>query len=82
MFDPLSLEARCRPGADYKNKRNIQKPLFVIPVMAAVAARKKVVSIGDFSPSLGLQCSYRTEPNELDEQKYLKEFNQTTSCAH
>ena len=24
----------------------------------------------------------RAEPNELDEQKYLKEFNQTTSCAH
>ena len=79
--------------------------MLLVPVMAAVAVRKKVVSIGHFSPSFYLQSlqfflfirlnqellyesialkirKNRTEPNELDELKYSKSLNQTTSYAH
>ena len=62
--------------------------------MAAIAVRKKVVSIGKFSPSFCLQSlqfyvlialkskKNRTEPNEVDELKYSKSLTQMTSHAH
>ena len=62
--------------------------------MAAIAVRKKVVSIGKFSPSFFLQSlqfyvlialkskKNRTEPNEVDELKYSKSLTQMTSYAH
>ena len=73
--------------------------------MAAVAVRKKVVSINHFSPCFCFQSlqifsfvrlneeelsilnalkirENRTEPNELDELKYSKSLNWTTSYAH
>ena len=76
-----------------------------IPVMAAVAVRKKVVKVVHFSPCFCLSSlqlfslldpiksnimywlhwkseKKRTEPKELDELKYLKSLNQTTSYAY
>ena len=70
--------------------------LLRLPVMAAVAVRKKVVSIGHFSQVFYLldqiksNCMYwlhwkleknRTEPNELVELKCSKSLDRVTSYA-
>ena len=106
-LDVISLLCNEFPDSDVlptcrKKEWNREAAFSWIPVLAAIAVRKKVISIGNFSASFCLQslqfffhllldqiksnCIYwlhwKTEPNELDELKYSKSLNQTTSYAH
>ena len=46
-----------------------------LPVMATIAMRKKVVSIGHFSPSFWLLSLQFVSPNKLDNSSYVNTSN-------